>query len=106
MVRGPSVRLERLKQMKPHAGVAAGRAAGWAVDALAMVAAERPITEETATPAASTVAALAMRLRIGDSFLFWNSPGRLPFSGGLGGQVITGNGWRRYCDKCWLRFAL
>jgi hypothetical protein len=40
------------------------------VAALAMVAAERPITDETATPAASTEHALAMRFRIGDSFLF------------------------------------
>src|SRR5262249_45241572 len=34
------------------------------------LAAERPITDVTATPAASTEHALAKRLRIGDSFLF------------------------------------
>ena len=47
-----------------------GGGLGRCVAALAMVAAERPITDETATPAASTEHALAMRFRIGDSFLF------------------------------------
>src|ERR1700678_4390604 len=100
MVPSPSTRLYRLKQKKPHAGVALGLAA---TEALAMEAAEKPITEVTAIPAASTEHALAMRFRIGDSFLFWNSPVRLPISGGLGGQVMAGNGWRQCCDTCWLR---
>src|SRR5882724_5528907 len=60
MVPRPSVRLDRLKQLKPHAGVAFGL-----TPALATLAAERPITEVTATPAASTEHALAKRLRMG-----------------------------------------
>src|SRR5690349_16952359 len=88
MVRRPRVRLSRLKQLKPHAGVAFGRIRGL-VAALAL-AAERPITDVTATPAASTEHALAKRLRMGIPSCFWNSPYRLPHSGGLGGQANTG----------------
>src|SRR5580692_1402982 len=64
MVPRPSVRLDRLKQLNPQAGVAFGRAL--VVAAAATLAAERPITDVTATPAASTEHALAKRLRIGE----------------------------------------
>jgi hypothetical protein len=51
-----------LKQLNPQAGVAFGRAL--VVAAEATLAADRPITDVTATPAASTEHALAKRLRM------------------------------------------
>src|SRR5580700_325827 len=91
------MRLNRLKQLKRQAGVAAGRA-----EALAALPADRPTTDVTATPAASTEQARAKRLRMKISFLFGNSPARLPVPEGLGGKAISGNGWRRYCTKAGL----
>src|SRR5580693_3235367 len=76
MVRKPSTRLDRLKQLKPQAGVAAG-----ATLASAAPAADRPTMEVTATPAASTEHALAKRLRIEDSFLFREFARRTAFPG-------------------------
>src|SRR5262245_50696939 len=86
MVRGPRTRLNRLKQLNPHAGVAAGR-----TEALAALAADRPTIDVTATPAASTEHALAKRLRMKDFLpVSGNHQPTAFWPGGLGGQAITG----------------
>jgi hypothetical protein len=38
-------------------------------------------------------------LRMEDFLPVRESPVRLPFSGGLGGQAISENGWRQYCTN-------